>query len=141
MKPTSMYLGILLSVVGFVVIGHSEMCRADWVLLDKNEDVHFYYDREDLKHSSSGIVTLWIKQVYTKKGGKDVGTAFGENFENLDHSVTLSEVDCVGRMVVFLSTVYFSKDKTVLEIKESASRWEFISGGTTFDILYSKVCQ
>jgi hypothetical protein len=141
MKSKSTYCAAVLAVVGFVVIGYSEICRADWIPFDKNEDADFYYDKEDLKRSSSGIVTLWVKQIYTKKGGRDAGTLLGKNFENLDHSVTLFEVDCVGKMDVFLSTVYFSKNGTVLEIKEPASRWEFISAGSTFDILYSKVCQ
>jgi hypothetical protein len=140
MKPNSMYLAILLSVVGFVVIGHSEICRADWVLLDKNEDAVFYYDKEDLKHSSSGIVTLWIKQVYTKKGIEGLPAIVGAGFRNLDHSITLSEVDCVGKMDLPLSTVYFSTSGEVLEIKEPNSQWEFISGESTFAILYKEVC-
>ena len=43
--------------------------------------------------------------------------------------------------VLSLSTVYFSKDKSVLEIKEPDNDWEYISTGSLFDTLYNKVCK
>jgi len=84
---------------------------------------------------------VWAKYVYTEVGVKNRVKQFGTNFETLDHSIILFETDCVGKLVLSLSTVHFSKDKGVLKIEESDHNWVYISAGSLFDTLYGKVCK
>ena len=133
-------LSVIVMTIGLAILGYSEICRADWILFDKGTDADFYYDGEDMKRSSSGIVTLWLKRIYTEKGRAEMSVILGSRSEELDHSITLSDIDCVGKMILPLSSVYFSKDRKVLEIKESSSQWEFVGEGSPFEVLCGKVC-
>ncbi len=140
MGSSSRHLTVILAVVVFSIISDSGVCQADWILFGKTEDADLYYNQEDITRSPSGTVTLWSKQVYPKRGVEDMVTRSGTRFDQLDHSIHLSEFDCLGKMVLSLSMVYFSKSGTVLEIREPVHQWEFVSPGSTFDRLYNKAC-
>jgi hypothetical protein len=141
MRSLSANFAIVFLLIGFAVLGGSETSWAEWTLFDKTDDADFYCDIEDIARPSSGIDTVWTKQVYTKKGVEDRVGLFGKNFEQLDHSIDLVELDCLGKLALSLSIVYFSKDGSVLNIKESDNRWQFISSNPIYDALYWKVCR
>jgi hypothetical protein len=132
---------IVLACFVFTCFACTGVCWADWILFGKTEDAYLYYDKDDITHSSSGTANVWAKYVYTEVGVKNRVKQFGTNFETLDHSIILFETDCVGKLVLSLSTVHFSKDKGVLKIEESDHNWVYISAGSLFDTLYGKVCK
>jgi hypothetical protein len=132
---------IIYCCIGFTCLACTGACWADWVQFAKTEDADLYYDKDDITRSSSGTDNVWVKYVYTEVGVKDRVKQLGPKFENLDHSITLFEIDCVGELVLSLSTVYFSKDKSVLKIEEPEKSWVYISTGSLFDTLYGKVCK
>ena len=134
-------VAVIFAFIGFTVLAWTGVCWADWILFHKTEDADLYYDKDDITRSSSGTANVWAKYVFTKQGVRDKVNVLGAKFENLDHSITLFEFDCVGKLVLSLSTVYFSKDKSVLEIKEPDNDWEYVSTGSLFDTLYNKVCK
>ncbi len=127
-------------MVGFAVLVLSEVSWADWVLLKSMENGNLYYNTEDIQHSASGIATVWTKMVYNEKGVKAMVAQHGPAFDTLDHSVHLSEVDCVGKLALSLSTVYFAKGGKILKTEEPTNRWEFIPPESNRAILFRKVC-
>ena len=131
------------ALMGFVFICFAwpKICRADWFLFAKTEKADLYYDKEDITHSSSGTANVWAKYVYTEAGIRDRVKRFGPKFEKLDHAITLLEFDCVGKLALSLSMVYFSKGKDVLEIQGPDNNWVYISTGSPFNTLYGEVCQ
>lgn len=141
MKFLSGKLAFFLLMVGYALLACSEASWADWTLFDKAEDADCYYDKEDITRSSSGTVSVWTKQVFTKKGIAEMMNELGARYESLDHSISFLEFDCVGEMVLSLSIVYFTKNGGVLEIKELNHGWNFILDGSMFDALYRKVCR
>ncbi len=140
MRLPSRRFTLITALVGVIIAASSGTCRADWVLLNSTENGDLFYNGEDIQHSASGIATVWTKMVYNEKGIKTMAAQHGPDFEALDHSVHLSEVDCLGRMALSGSTVYFSKAGAVLKIEESVAQWDFIPPGSNRDILYQKVC-
>ena len=78
--------------------------------------------------------------VYNAKGVKEMMSRHGAAFDTLDHSVHLSKLDCVGKLALSLSTVYFAKEGNVLKAEEPTNQWEFIPPGSNRDALYQKVC-
>ena len=134
-------LAIIVCCIGFTCLACTGVCWADWILFAKTEYADLYYDKDDITRSSAVTDNVWVKYVYTEAGVNDRVKQFGPTFENLDHSITLFEIDCVGKLVLSLSTVYFSKDKSVLKIEEPDKSWFYISTGSLFDTLYSKVCK
>jgi len=140
MKFLSGNFGFLLLIVGYVILGYSEACWADWTLFDRTENADCYYDKEDITSSSSGTVSVWTKQVYSKEGIAEMVSKFGTRYESLDHSINFLEFDCVGKIVLPLSIVYFSKNGGVLDTQEPGREWDFFLKGSMFDALYEKVC-
>ena len=140
MKSSSTRLVLIAALVGFAITTSPETCRADWILLAGTETGDLFYDREDIQHSASGIVTVWTKMVYNGKGIREMVAQHGPAFDALDHSVHLSELDCVGKLALSLSTVYFVKGGRVLKTEESTDQWEFIPPGSNRDAVYQKVC-
>jgi hypothetical protein len=134
-------VAIIFCCIGFTCLALTGACFADWVQFAKTENADLYYDKDDITHSSSGTANVWAKYVYTEVGVKDRVRQCGPKFENLDHSITLFEIDCVGKLVLSLSTVFFSKDKGILKIEESGYNWIYISTGSLFGTLYGKVCK
>ncbi len=140
MRSFSRHRILIPAMVGFAIFVFSEASRADWVLLSRMENGDLYYNGEDIQHSASGIVTVWTKMVYNGKGVKEMMAQHGPAFETLDHSVHLSVVDCVGKMALSLSAVYFGKNSAVLKSEERAGRWNFIPPGSNRDALFQWVC-
>jgi hypothetical protein len=142
-RITSLWVNgaIILTCFLFACFACTGVCWADWILFTKTENAELYYDKDDITHSSSGTADVWAKYVYTEVGIKDRVKRSGTKFERLDHSITLFEIDCIGKLVLSLSTVYFSKDRGVLEIEEHDHNWVYISTGSLFDTLYGKVCK
>ena len=141
MKSLSANFTVVFLLIGFTILGGSETSRAEWILFDKTDDADFYCDMEDITRSSSGVDTVWTKQVYKRKGVEDRVGLFGTDFEHLDHSIDLVELDCLGKLALSLSMVYFSKNGSVLKIEEPDNRWQFITSNSIYDPLYRKVCR
>ncbi len=140
MRSSSRSLVLIVATVGFAIVASSEVSWAAWILLGRTENGDLYYNGEEIQHSASGIVTVWTKMVYTEKGVKAMVAQRGPGFDGLDHSVHLSEIDCVGKLALSLSTVYFAKKGKVLKTEEPTNRWEFIPPESNRDTLSQKVC-
>ena len=141
MKSLAGKLGVIPVVMGLAIFGYSELWGEDWKLFKKTADAKFYYDRKDITRSPQKLVSVWIKQVYTKKGKMDMINLVGPRYEHLSYSINSLEFDCGAKMVHFLSMAYYSKSGDVLDLEDSTEKRESINPNSMFDALYNKVCK
>ena len=141
MKSLAGKAGIISMVMGLTLFGYSEVWGKDWKLFEKTVDAKFYYDAKDIIHSPGKMVSVWIKQVYTKKGKMDMINLVGPRYEHLSYSINSLEFDCWARMVRVLSMTYYSKDGEIVGLEDSPDKWELITPNSMFDALYKKVCK
>ena len=141
MKPLSGRLVVIFAFIGLFIFGYAEVWGEDWKLFKKTVDAKFYYDKKDITRSSPKLVTVWIKQVYTKKGVIDMMNLSGSRYENLSYSINSLEFNCGVKRVHFLSMVYYSKNGDVLDLENPTDKWESIIPNSMFDALYKKVCK
>jgi len=141
MKSLAGKAGIMCVITGLTLFGYSEGWGEDWKLFKKTADAKFYYDRKDITRSPKKLVSVWVKQVYTKKGKMDMINLVGLRYEYLSYSINSLEFDCGGKMVRFLSMAYYSKNGDVLDLEDSPDKRESITPNSMFDALYNKVCE
>jgi hypothetical protein len=141
MKSLSVKLGVILVVIGLAIFSCAEVRGEDWKLFKKTEDANFYYDTRGISGSPQKIVSVWIKQVYTKKGKMDMMNLVGPRYENLGYSINSLEFDCGAKKVRFLSMTYYSKKGGVLDLENPSDQWESIPSNSIFDALFRKVCE
>lgn len=141
MKSLAKKLGVISVVMGLTIFGYSEVWGEDWKLFKKTVDAKFYYDTKDITHSPQKMVSVWIRQVYTKKGKADMINLAGPRYEHLSHSINSLEFNCGAKMVRFLSMTYYSKNGDVLDLEDSPDKWESITPNSMFDALHKRVCK
>ena len=139
MKSLFVKLGFIF--IGLIIFGYGEVWGADWNLFKETEDAKFYYDKKDVTRSPTKIVTVWVRQVYTKKGKMDMINLVGSRYENLSYSINSLEFGCRTKMIRFLSMTYYSKSGEVLDLENPPDQWESIPANSMFDALYKKVCK
>ena len=109
--------------IGLSLFAYGEGWGQDWKLFKNTEDAKFYYDKKDVTHLSKGIVKVWIKQVYTKKGVADMVNLIGPHYENLSYSLQLWEIDCPSKKQRILSHKQYSVDGNILDTKPAKKRF------------------
>ena len=139
MKSLLVKLGVILT--GLAIFANAEVWGEDWKLFKKTDDGKFYYDKKDVTYLAPGILKVWIRQVYTKKGKIDMINLVGPRYENLSYSINSLEFNCEPKLIRFLSITYYSKDGNVLDLENSSDKWEFIRSNSMFDALHKKVCK
>jgi hypothetical protein len=141
MKSLAGKLGVITVVMGLAIFGYSELWGEGWKLFKKTVDAKFYYDTKDITHSPQTMVSVWIRQVYTKKGKADMINLVGSRYEHLSYSINSLEFDCGAKMVRFVSMTYYSKNGDVLDLEDSPDKWESITPNSMFDALHKRVCK
>ena len=139
MKSLLVKLGVI--VVGLAIFANAEVWGEDWKLLKKADDAKFYYDKKDVTYLAPGILKVWIRQVYTKKGKMHMINLVGPRYENLSYSINSLEFNCEAKLTRFLSMTHYSKNGDVLDLENSPDKWESIRSNSMFDALYKKVCK
>jgi len=141
MRPLLVQSRAILVVMGLAIFCYSEVWGEDWKLFKKTVDAQFYYDTKDITRFPEKMFSVWIKQVYTKKGKMDMINLVGPRYENLSYSINSLEFDCGAIKMRFLSMTYYSKNGDVLDLENPPDRWEAITPNSMFDALYKKVCK
>ena len=141
MKPLLVQSRVILVVMGLAIFCYSEVWGEDWKLIKKTGDAKFYYDAKDITRSPQKMISVWIKQVYTKKGKMDMINLVGPRYEKLSYSINSLEFDCAAKKMRFLSMTYYSKSGDILDLENPSDKWEAIAPNSMFDALYKKVCR
>ena len=136
-------LGVIL--VGLFIFSHAVAWGSDWRFVGANEQLSFYYDAESITRSPEKTIRMWSKSVYTDKGRIDLIKRFGKIHEDADHAVELVELDCLKRMVRYLSATFYSKGSTLSSSKTGdfklTDEWVFIEPDTFADPIYKILCK
>jgi len=141
MKPVFVESKIILAVIGLIVFCYSRALAEDWKLFKETVDAKFYYDTKDVARLPQKMVSVWIKQVYTKKGKTDMVNLVGPRYENLGYAINELQFDCGAKKVRFLAMTYYSKNDDVLDLENPSEKWEPITPNSMFDTLHNKVCR
>jgi hypothetical protein len=127
---------------GLVLLRFAEAWGADWKAYAGTDDGIFYYDAENVIHPSNNIIRVWHKVVFSEKGIQGAVRTFGKDYENLDYSISLREINCVEKKVRSLSVTYFSKGGAVLDSAgDYGADWHSIDPMAIIEGLYQRVCQ
>ena len=139
MKSLLGKLGVIL--IGLAIVGCAEAWGADWKLFGDHDNYLIYYNIQNITRPSKNIVRVWIRWDYTKKGVMDMVGKFGKKYENLDYLKYLCEINCVEKMIRYLSANYYdNKGKVILSLSYSPEQYSIVPESIA-ESLYKEVCK
>ena len=139
MKSLSIKLGVVL--IGFLIFGYAEVWGEDWNLYGSSENYLGYYDTQSITRPSKDIVRVWERFNFTEKGVLDMVRKFGKKYENLSHSIDLSEINCVEKTTRYLSKVSYDNKWGVIYSSSSPQELDFVVPESLVENLYKEVCK
>jgi hypothetical protein len=112
-KPPSVFL---LSVfLGFYLLGHGEVWGTDWKFLEKDDEGSWFYNSETIECLSNNMIRVRTKKIYDEKGVSKAVEKYGKDYMNLDHVLSVWEIDCLQRKFKLLSAIFHSKDNSIIQ--------------------------
>jgi len=128
--------------VGLALLGSAEVWGEDWKAYGGTNDGVFYYDTENMTHPSKNIIRFWHKTIFSEAGIREAVKTFGKDYENLDHSISLREIDCSERMIRSLAVTYYSNNGAILDSAVNPeAEWQFMDSAAIIETLYQKFCE
>lgn len=101
---------MIFGAIGMIILDCPEVSGADWMFYGKTDKYSCFFDVESIHRPSENIVEISEKQNYTSKGVNFMVEALGKKYENLSHSITLWQINCVDKKFRFLSLKHYSKE-------------------------------
>jgi hypothetical protein len=144
MKASSVKLGIILIIIGFVILSCAGVYGADWRSYAKTDLYECFYDAENMIRSSPDIVEVWTKSEYTERGVIEMVKEFGKHYENLSYSLELWEMNCAEKKDRLLSITAYSLEGNILYTDEAGGHlppWKIISRESVEESLYNALCK
>jgi len=126
---------------------------ADWVLLNSNNGVNFYYDKGSIKHRAGGVIDLLTRVVFENsqirsdiisdiiKERRSKGLSV-EGWDKLHEIVNLVEIDCRSMKYSFVSGDHYDERGNLLDTsKPEAEQWIPILVNSPMMGTYNAVCK
>lgn len=101
-------------LIGFCLLDHAEAGGAEWKFLETDDEGIWFYDSESVECFSDDIIRVQTKKIYDKKGVLKAVEKHGKDYMNLDHVLSVWEIDCFRRKFRLLSAVFYSKDNSII---------------------------
>jgi len=120
---------------------------SDWVEYGSIEYGNYSYNKKKIIHKTNNILQVWEKLIFTNEGGlkmiewRRYNGMSTEGYNNLSHTLYLTEIDCQKGMYRDLSTSDYDIDGKVLYTKSEKSNWDYIVPDSIMDNLRMKVCK
>ncbi len=115
---------------------------ADWKTIGSSDTAFYYFDKENITHTSKDIVTVWMKAVFTEKGIREATELFGKDCENFSYITELYKINCKDKNYCILSMNYYAKEEMViLSDSKSESEYRPIIPESVPEVLYQIVCE
>ena len=133
--------GVFFGVIGYLIFFFHVEGWAEWKNFVTTGEYSVFYDIRNVTHPSEDVVRFWTRTIYTERGMINIVRRWGRKFENLDHDITLWEIDCANGMFRLLSGIYYSKSDEVLSSDTKETGWRFITTESTIGILYKELCR
>lgn len=128
--------------VALALLGSTEAWGTDWKAYGGTNDGVFYYDIENITHPSKNIIRFWHKAIFSEAGIREAVNTFGKDYENLDHSISLREINCSEKMIRSLAVTYYSNDGAVLDsAMDYEAEWHLIDSTAIIESLYQRLCE
>ena len=129
----------------------SQAQGTEWVLFAiDNSGNKCFYDRETLTKLPTGVIKVWEKTAYSRKGVKTKIQNMNSNklstyrYETLSHTLKLWEVDCAKRMERVTGFSEHSADGGVLASftakLQPSENWQPVTPESIEEALYKTVC-
>jgi hypothetical protein len=137
----------VLDIVFKAACGRIEPKGAIWSYIWKDDDGNYFYDTKNIMRQSEGIIGVWHKMIYTRKDAmiqRLRKTIIGKEFDGLNYSVTLSEINCIDKSFRGLSATHFSQEGDILYTTRSdeiLSNWIYIPLNTLSEAIYKELCK
>jgi hypothetical protein len=106
---------VFLVFIGFYLPGHAEAWGEDWKYLEKDEEGIWFYDSENIECLANNIIRVWAQKIYDPKGVSAAVEKYGKDYMNLDHALTVWEIHCSQRKFRFVSSIFYSKDNSIIQ--------------------------
>ena len=140
MKSLSVKLVVIF--IGLTIFAYAEVWGADWKVYFYSELGTSSYDVQNIIRPSRNLVRGRLKQDYTPEGIAKMVATFGADYQNLNESIILWELNCTSKEFRFLQVTHYSKDGGILLTgKMMKGEWDLIIPGTNFDFLYKALCK
>jgi hypothetical protein len=105
---------IFLFFLGFQLPVYGKYGNGFWDFLEKDEEgIWFYYHDIDCPAPNHSIVRTKI--IYNQNGVLKHIDKYGEGYLNLDHSISVWEIDCFQKKFRLIYTIFYAKDKSIIE--------------------------
>lgn len=140
MKSLSVKLGITLVFIGLALFGYEEVWGFDWKYYGTNEEGSYFYETESMTRSSKNIVRVCVQSIYTEKGIYHWVRGGGKEFQNLDFSLILLEINCIERSIRHLRILFYSKNEEVY-YPINNDEWHFFVPDSMSGTLFEEVCK
>ncbi len=139
-KSLSVKWGLIFSIIGAGVFGHSESWGFNWKYYGTNEEGSYFYETESMTRLPGNNLRVCVQSIYTEKGISLWVKEGGKEFQNLDFSLILSEFNCVERSIRHLRILFYSKNQKVFyPIKND--EWQFFLPDSMSGALFQEICK
>ncbi len=127
-------------IIVLSILFHSEACAFDWRYYGTNEEGSYFYETESLTRMPSNNLRLCVQSIYTEKGVSRWVKEGGNEFQNLDFTLILSEFNCMERSIRHLRVAFYSKDqKLFYPIKND--EWQLFVPDSMSAVLFQEICK
>ena len=140
MKSFLVKLGVVL-IIGIVTFGCAGMRGASWRLYDRDDEYIGYYDARGITHPSKNIVRVWERWEYTDKGVIEKVKELGKEYENINKTTGLVEINCSEKKWRMLSLNHYSKEGKIIFSASQEGQWDDIVLNSRVGALYKAVCK
>ena len=140
MKSLSSKGGVILGIIGLAILGYAEVWGVDWKYYGTNEDGSYFYDTGSMTRLPKNLVEVWVQSAYTEKSISHWVREGGKDFQDLDFSLILFELNCEERSTRYLQIVFYSKSGEVFYPIEN-DEWHFIAPDSMTRTLHKELCQ
>ena len=143
--------GCVVAVAILIIFGFlSEVKGADWVYYGDDSDGNkYFYDRSSIRNVSEGIVEVWDKKVFTKKGRleeikiRQKRNLPTEGFDSWREERLLQVINCVHKKVSIAQYIDYAIDGRILKSgsNKDITIWGNIAPGSVNEALMEEVCK
>jgi hypothetical protein len=140
MKSLSDRLEVILLVISLAIFPYAEVWGLDWKHYGTNKEGAYFYERESMTRPSKNSVRVWVQSAYTEKGVSDLIREGGKEFENLDLSLILFDLNCADKAIWHLRIVFYSKNGEVFYSVPN-DEWQFFVPDSMSEALFKAVCK
>ena len=133
---------VIFIVIGGILAGYRDSGAVDYRMFGESKEGIFYYDIESITYPSNFTVDAWVKENFSGPGVAATSRALGQDYRNLDHSVSQVELNCKDKTFRQLSLTFYAKDGSVMSSsKNMVKEFEAIKPNSVNEALYKTLCK